>query len=184
MSAAPNTRVQRTRSSASPAHSPLTRHPLGSPWTPGTRVAAYAVVLMGSLAVLASPEKPERPGSQLIYIETKNDLVVPREPAILSISHKNVIHWAGNKMLQLSFPVEDFPVLSDGTKVSLPPLTGMTLNTSKTRWFTGGSGVADGGSVNPALSPLLPLAKDNQLIYRYRMALGGAVAHGILIVRK
>jgi len=27
----PNTRVQRTRSSASPPHSPLTRHPLGSP---------------------------------------------------------------------------------------------------------------------------------------------------------
>ena len=25
----PNTRVQRTRSSASPPHSPLTRHPLG-----------------------------------------------------------------------------------------------------------------------------------------------------------
>ena len=26
----PNTRVQRTRSSASPPHSPLTRHPLGT----------------------------------------------------------------------------------------------------------------------------------------------------------
>ena len=26
----PNTRVQRTRSSASPPHTPLTRHPLGS----------------------------------------------------------------------------------------------------------------------------------------------------------
>ena len=30
MKPAPNTRVQRTRSSASPPHSPLTRHPLGS----------------------------------------------------------------------------------------------------------------------------------------------------------
>jgi hypothetical protein len=28
----PNTRVQRTRSSASPPHSPLTRYPLGGAW--------------------------------------------------------------------------------------------------------------------------------------------------------
>jgi len=31
--ALPNMRVQRTRSSASPPHSPLTRWPLGSAWT-------------------------------------------------------------------------------------------------------------------------------------------------------
>jgi Carboxypeptidase regulatory-like domain len=47
----PNTRVQRTRSSPSAPHSPLTRHPLGG-WV---RLA----VLLGSLAVTGAGNTPE-----------------------------------------------------------------------------------------------------------------------------
>src|SRR5262245_30556500 len=54
MMPAPNMRVQRTRSSASPPHSPLTRYPLGGLARNGSRVAVAAglatVVLVGCIS--------------------------------------------------------------------------------------------------------------------------------------
>jgi hypothetical protein len=120
----------------------------------------------------------------LIYVGSKAGFLSNTEPAILSIRKKNVIRWAGDGLFSLNFPGEDFPVLVDGTQVTLPPLTGMTLDRSRNKWFTGGSGVAHGGTVNPALLPLLGNAKNHELVYRYRIVLGSTVAHGYVVVRE
>jgi hypothetical protein len=185
----PNKRVQRTRSSPSRHHSPLTRHPLGglTRRDPGILIRLLArwvpAVMAGWLAAvpLASVES-QKPNNHLIYVGSKAALLNTRTPALLSIRERNVIRWTGGA--SLDFAVEDFPVLVDGTRVTLPPLTGMTANTSKTKWFTGGSGVAHGGSVNPALLPLLGRATDHELVYRYRVRLGSAVAYGFVVIQE
>jgi hypothetical protein len=60
MSQRPNTRVQRTRSSASPPHSPLTRHPLGGPkpW-----LGSFGGVVLLTLIVARCAPAPASPWS-------------------------------------------------------------------------------------------------------------------------
>jgi TonB family protein len=56
--AAPNTRVQRTRSSASPPRSPLTRHPLGDGIIIGVVVTLGAVRCSGSVQSASAGSPP------------------------------------------------------------------------------------------------------------------------------
>jgi len=54
----PNMRLQRTRSSASPLRSPLTRHPLGRSWF---QVVATTVLAAGTFACASGTAKPSEP---------------------------------------------------------------------------------------------------------------------------
>ncbi len=54
----PNTRVQRTRASASPPHSPLTCSPLGSPRGWGGTVARGALGIVGAISAACVPYRP------------------------------------------------------------------------------------------------------------------------------
>jgi len=60
----PNTRVQRTRSSASPPHSPLTRNPLGRGWCSERLTTAVAVVLaVAGLNLACQSAQPTQPAT-------------------------------------------------------------------------------------------------------------------------
>jgi hypothetical protein len=67
----PNTRVQRTRSSASPPRSPLTRHPLGGV---GFAVFLFALATVSSAApgTVELSAKPSDKSSTTVVVEARN----------------------------------------------------------------------------------------------------------------
>jgi hypothetical protein len=149
-----------------------------------TVVAVVIAGIFGGAATLSSNET-KQPANHLIRVGPKVTVLSENGPAYLSIQKKNTIRWipVPDGTLMINFPIDDFPTLADGTRVTLPPLEGMVLNGPKTKWFNGGAS-GQTGQVNAALQPLLQRAKGHELVYPYRIILGSEVGHGVLVVQE
>jgi hypothetical protein len=73
----PNTRVQRTRSSASPPHSPLTRRPLGNGRFSAAIVAGLAAASFLLVASACGRLVPERPATVTVVAADSQGGVMP-----------------------------------------------------------------------------------------------------------
>jgi hypothetical protein len=136
-------------------------------------------VAIGVSRVYGAEEKSS--GDRIVHVGP-NARIRGADSVRVSLEKRNTIRWVADEPVTIVFPVDNFPVLEDGTKVERPPLEGMRPNAQKTKWFP--DDASNGGAVNPELAPLLARAKDGVLVYRYRIHLNTIWGYGSLIVQK
>ena len=147
----------------------------------GCRTRSLAPGLLMVVFLLGSAEPATQPRNHLIRIGPKAYMVSDREPARLSIQKKNTINWVGDEIIfRINFPIDEFPILSDGTRVSVPPLKDMTLGNSKKTWMPNGGA----NKINPDLRSLIDRAQGHELAYGYRIHTGKSWGHGWLIIQE
>src|SRR3954469_25203077 len=138
---------------------------------------ATLLVLLTATTVPALPEAGNAPRNYLIRVGPRAYNINETQPARLSIAKQNTIRWVtDNQPLRIIFPIDEFPTLADGTRITTRPLTNMDIALSKQSWLADGTSKA-----NPELQPLLERADRKELIFRYRVALGNSWGTGTLI---
>jgi hypothetical protein len=183
-------RVQRTRSSPSALRSPLTRHPLGglSSLTSITRAVLLAmVVILGGITGCTTSSGGNSQGAQVGQVVRVGPQpgVISTDPVRLSIKDHQQIHWIAEETMKVGFPIDGFPMLGDGNRVTEPPFVNMSLGGIHTRtWFFPefNTDRCNSGEINPALLQLLEKAAGRQLEYSYEYTLRGKTSTAYLII--